>query len=144
MKTFNRITLLGRVGRAPEVRVSQGGVDSARFPLATDRNVREGEGWATTADWHNILCFERVARTVAERVTVGDVVLIDGELRYERWQDEAGQTRRTPRVVARTLSWLGRPEKRPSLAGAMAEQPAPEPVLSANEAALPEAVSVPF
>ncbi|MCB9793683.1 MAG: single-stranded DNA-binding protein [Alphaproteobacteria bacterium] len=144
MRTFNRITLLGRVGKPPEVRQSAKGVDVARLTLATNRPVRDGEQWVEQADWHNIVCFDQTARFVAERVAVGDALLVDGELRYEHWTDEAGQARRTPRVFARVLSWIGRPERPPSLSSAAAYADGPPPEAAANEPALPESVSVPF
>ncbi|MCB9758281.1 MAG: single-stranded DNA-binding protein [Alphaproteobacteria bacterium] len=116
MKTINQIFLVGRVGQPPQVKQRPGGVEVARFPLATDRRVRDGEGWSKTTDWHTIVAFDHAARLAAQYVKKGDAVAVVGDLRYERWEDDDGNPRRTANIVARSLTFFPDHRSKPSLA----------------------------
>lgn len=151
MKSINQVTLLGHVGRPPRVGQTHQGTEFAEFSLATNRPVREGEGWTSVAEWHNIVAYDHNARVAAQQLGKGDAVAIVGELRTERWEDERGQKRSTTRVLARTLSVLGRGrgENLAGYGGSSADprpadaRPAPaEPRPAAG--ALPEDVELPF
>ena len=64
-RTINRVELLGRVGAEPEMRYTQGDTAVTQLRLATDRRRQDGE---TTADWHVIVCWGKLAEAVHEYV----------------------------------------------------------------------------
>src|SRR5580704_6234515 len=60
LKGVNKVTLLGHVGKDPEIRATQGGTTAANFSLATSERHREGEEWVDHAEWHNLIAFQRI------------------------------------------------------------------------------------
>ena len=67
-RTINRVELLGRVGAEPEMRYTQGDTAVTQLRLATDRRRQNEE---TTADWHAIVCWGKLAEAVHEYVEQG-------------------------------------------------------------------------
>ena len=63
-RTINRVDLLGRVGTDPEMKYTQGGIAYTQLRLATDRRRQNGE---TTADWHTVVCWDKLAEAGAPR-----------------------------------------------------------------------------
>ena len=131
---INRVFLLGNLGRDPEVRSTASGTPVATFSLATNRRWkdREGERQEQT-EWHNVVCFARLAEIAGEYLTRGRQVFIEGRLHTQSWEDrESGQTRYRTEVVAERLQLLGQPgaggagQSAGSPAGAV-EDSGPEP-----------------
>jgi single-strand DNA-binding protein len=105
--TYNRVTLVGRAGSAPEVRFTQGGQRVATLNVATDRPVRAASTPVT--DWHRIVCWDRLAEIAAEHVVKGRLLFIEGSVTYRAWQDQQRQNHTTTEIVARELILLDRP-----------------------------------
>ena len=117
MRGLNRIVVVGRLGQEPELRVSKGNQPWVTFSVATNRGRRgEGDAWVEETDWHDVKVFGEDAERAARRLRKGSVVGVDGSLVYETWTDDAGQKRRRPRILARSVSFLS--DLRPLEAGA--------------------------
>jgi len=107
----NKVFLLGNLGRDPEVRQTASGTVVANFSLATSRrwNNRDGERREKT-EWHNVVCFARLAEIVGQHLTLGRQVFIEGRLQTRSWEDrQTGDTRYRTEVVAQKLQMLGQP-----------------------------------
>jgi primosomal replication protein N len=94
---YNRIILVGRLTRDPELRATPDGTSVVRFTLAVDRGMRAGEERQT--DFFDIVAFRQLADNVANYVTKGRLVLVEGNCRRAA----------TPTVratVARRMRWL--------------------------------------
>lgn len=93
--SVNRVILLGRLGKDPEVKYTQSGQALARFSLATDdRRKDESGNWVDQTEWHNIVVFGKQAETAGEYAKKGSLVYVEGKLRYRSWDDkESGQKR---------------------------------------------------
>jgi primosomal replication protein N len=94
---YNRIILVGRLTRDPELRATPDGISVVRFTLAVDRGMRAGEERQT--DFFDIVAFRQLADNVANYVTKGRLVLVEGRL----------HTRDIPTVratLARHMRWL--------------------------------------
>lgn len=97
MRGINRVTLIGRLGRDPELRTGVStGRKVATLSVATNRAFKRGDSWQEETDWHKVKCFDRLAEQVVKGVGKGDPVGITGTLMYDRWTDASGN----PRVMA--------------------------------------------
>ena len=106
--SVNKVILVGRLGKDPEVKYTQGGSPVARFTLATDEvyKDRTGEQQRRT-EWHNIVAWSKLAEICGEYLTKGKQVYIEGSIRSRQWEDQAGNKRTAFEIVAREMKMLG-------------------------------------
>lgn len=110
-KGVNKVTLLGHVGKDPEIRATQGGTTAANFSLATPER-KEGEEWVDHTEWHNLVAFQRTAEVVRDYVKKGSQILIEGKLQTQSWDDkESGQKRYKTVILISDLVLLGGQER---------------------------------
>jgi single-strand DNA-binding protein len=106
--SLNRVILLGRLGRDPEVRYAQSGTTVATLNLATDERRPDGSGgWKNETEWHRVVLFGKQADLAKQYLTKGREVLIEGSLRTRQWQDKDGQKRYTTEVVGQNMRFVG-------------------------------------
>jgi single-strand DNA-binding protein len=104
---INKVILIGNLGRDPETRYSQGGTPVTNFSVATSESWRDrqsGEQQERT-EWHNVVCFARLAEIAGEYLKKGSKVYIEGSLRTSSWEQD-GQKRYRTEVMARELQML--------------------------------------
>ena len=103
----NKVQLIGRLGRDPEVRATQENVPFARFSLATDTHWTDRNGEKQSrAEWHNVLAWGRLAEICGEYLRKGRLVFVEGRLQTRSWEDEAGQRHSRTEVVIHDLKIL--------------------------------------
>jgi len=132
--TVNRVILIGRLGKDPELKYTPSGAPVAKFSLATDEKFKDrntGELQSRT-EWHNIVAWNKLAEICGEYLTKGKLVFIEGSIRSRQWQDQAGNKRTAYDIVARNMQMLGsKGESERMPAGGMdhaaPERPAPPP-----------------
>src|SRR5205809_2416585 len=108
-RSVNKVTLLGRLGRDPEMKYTGSGTPFCRFSIATD------EGWTDKAtgekqertEWHNIVVWDRLAEICNEYLRKGRLVYIEGALQTREWDDQDGNKRKTTEIRARDMVMLG-------------------------------------
>ena len=103
----NKVILLGNVGRDPETRYAQNGTAVTRFSIATSeiwKDRSSGEQQERT-EWHNIVCFARLAEVAGEYLKKGSKVYIEGQLRTSSWEQD-GQKKYRTEVNAREMQML--------------------------------------
>ena len=103
----NKVILLGNVGRDPETRYAQNGTAVTRFSIATSeiwKDRSSGEQQERT-EWHNIVCFARLAEVAGEYLKKGSKVYIEGQLRTSSWEQD-GQKKYRTEVNAKALQML--------------------------------------
>ncbi|MCB9367481.1 MAG: single-stranded DNA-binding protein [Calditrichaeota bacterium] len=97
----NRVTLIGRLGRDPEMRYTPSGTAVARFSLATDENRKDQSGnWQTETTWHNIVVFGQSAERVSEQFKKGFLAYVEGKISIRNWEDKEGQKRTSYEILA--------------------------------------------
>ncbi|HEY5644450.1 MAG TPA: single-stranded DNA-binding protein [Pseudomonadales bacterium] len=104
---INKVILIGNLGRDPETRYSQGGTPVTSFSVATSESWRDrtsGEQQERT-EWHNVVCFARLAEIAGQYLKKGSKVYIEGSLRTSSWEQE-GQKRYRTEIMARDLQML--------------------------------------
>lgn len=108
MSGVNKVILVGRLGKEPEVRNLENGAVVANFSLATSESYKDrvtGERKEVT-EWHNIVLWRGLAEVAQKYLHKGDLVYIEGKLRTRSWEKE-GVTRYTTEVVADNMTMLG-------------------------------------
>ncbi len=104
---INKVMLIGNLGRDPETRYSQAGNAVTNFSVATSdswRDRQSGERQERT-EWHNVVCFSRLAEIAAQYLRKGSKVYIEGSLRTSSWEQE-GQKRYRTEIIARDMQML--------------------------------------
>jgi single-strand DNA-binding protein len=107
-KSVNRTTLLGHIGKDPDVRIVTNDNIVANLTLATNEVYRDkmGETHETT-EWHNLVAFGRTAEIVRDYVQKGSRIYVEGKIRTRKWDDkETGQTRYRTEIVIGDLTLL--------------------------------------
>jgi len=110
MPSVNKVILVGRLGKDPEIRSTAGGQTVARFSLATDDKYtdRNGEKQERT-EWHNIVAWAKLAEICGQYLRKGKLVYIEGAIRTDSWDDkESGQKRYKTEIIANTMQMLDR------------------------------------
>lgn len=108
---INRVTLIGNLGKAPEVRRLENGAVVAKFSLATNENYKDKSGeWQTDTEWHDIICWNKQAEKAESSLGKGTQVYLEGKLTHRTWQDKEGNNRKTTEVVASYFRVLSRNE----------------------------------
>ncbi len=105
----NRVVLIGRLGRDPEVRYTQSKQAVANFSLATnERWVDAGGNRQERTEWHNVVVWGKLAEICGQFLKKGKLVFIEGRLQTREWDDRDGNKRRTTEVVATNMQMLDR------------------------------------
>ena len=96
---LNRIILMGRLTRDPELRHTQNGTAVASFTLAVDRQFKDANG-DRQADFIDIVAWRQTGEFAAKYFTKGRMAVVEGRLQIRDWQDRDGNKRRSAEVVA--------------------------------------------
>lgn len=106
--SFNKITLVGNLGRDPELRYTPQGTPVCSFTLATNekRKDRAGETQDVTT-WFRVTLWGRQAETASQYLVKGRPVYIEGRLRMEEWTDRDNKQRYTLEVHATDMQFIG-------------------------------------
>jgi len=96
---MNICILMGRLTKDPVLRHTQQGTAVTSFTLAIDRPTKSGE--QRSADFIDVVCWERTAEFTAKFFTKGQRVAVDGRLQQRQWEDKDGNKRTSYEVVAR-------------------------------------------
>ena len=104
---INKVILIGNLGRDPETRYTQSGSAVANFSVATSEGWRDRQTneMQERTEWHNVVCFARLAEIAGEYLRKGSKVYIEGSLRTSSWESD-GQTRYRTEVIAREMQML--------------------------------------
>jgi single-strand DNA-binding protein len=108
-KSVNKVTLIGNLGKDPEVKYTPSGMAIARFTLATNDRFKDKEGnWQDKTEWHNLVAFQRTAEIVGEYLKKGRTVYVEGKLQTSSWDDkESGQKKYRTEIIVNDLVLLG-------------------------------------
>lgn len=99
--SINKVTLLGNVGKQPEIRTMTNGKEVASFSVATSESYKDKNGEKQTkTEWHNIVVFgDGLVGICKNYIHKGDKVYIEGKLQTRQWEDKMGSTHYTTEVV---------------------------------------------
>ena len=131
MGKLNKAMIIGRLGRDPEVRYTQGGQAVANFSIATDERWTDKSGEKNErTEWHKIVAWGRQAELAGEYLKKGRQVYVEGRLQTREYEDKEGVRRWSTEVVAQELQFLdsrGAGGQQDAVSASVAAQPAAEP-----------------
>jgi single-strand DNA-binding protein len=105
---LNKVQLIGRLGKDPELRTTQSNTSVCSFSIATTDKYKNKEGeWVENTEWHNIVTWANLADICAKYLQKGKQVYIEGKLQTRKWQDKDGADRYTTEIVANEMKMLG-------------------------------------
>lgn len=113
MSYINRVVIVGRLTRDPELRHTQGGTAVIEFSIAVndrEKNSASGE-WEDRANFFDVTAWGNLAETCSQYLAKGRLTGVDGSLRQDRWDDrETGQKRSKVKIVAQSVEFLDKPD----------------------------------
>ncbi|MBI1184154.1 single-stranded DNA-binding protein [bacterium] len=105
--SLNKVMLIGRLGKDPEVRYLDNNVAVARFSMATSEYYKDNTGnRIEKTEWHNIVVWRGLADIASKFLKKGSQVYIEGKLATRSWDDQKGEKRYTTEIVANELQML--------------------------------------
>ncbi len=106
--SFNKVIVVGNLGRDPEMKFTPQGTPVCTFSVATNerRRGREGEQQDVTT-WFRVTVWGRQAETASKYLTKGRSVYVEGRLHVDEWTDKQGKARFTLEVNATDVQFLG-------------------------------------
>ena len=111
---LNKIILMGRLGRDPEVRYTQSGTPVASFSLAVDRDFVDQATGRRSTDWIEVAAWNAKSKFVQQYFRKGQLAVVEGRLQILDWTDKEGGKRRTAEVVADQIYFAGAKTAPPS------------------------------
>ncbi len=136
MASVNKVTLIGNVGKDPELRYTPSGSAVCTLSLATNRTWKDkssGEKQQET-EWHRIALYDRLAEIAAEYLRAGSVAYIEGRLKTRKWQNKEGHDVYTTEIIADQLQLFSQREGGTERASAPRPAPAAAPRPAAKTA----------
>jgi len=106
MSGLNKVMLIGRLGRDPEMRYSANNTPICNFSLATSERIRKGDSFEEKTEWHKIVIFGNQAENASKFLKKGSLVFIDGKIQSRSYQDKDGNERNVTEIIANSINFL--------------------------------------
>jgi single-strand DNA-binding protein len=107
MRGVNKVTLVGNLGRDPDVQYIEGEIPVAKFPLATTEMRKERNGNVVSeTEWHTVVLWRGLAELASKYLHKGSLVYIEGRLRTRTWEDKDKNRRFQTEIVGENLVML--------------------------------------
>lgn len=104
---LNKIIIMGRLGRDPDVHYTQGGTPVASFSLAVDRDFVDQATGRRPTDWIGVVAWGAKAKFAQQYFRKGQLAAVEGRLQIRDWTDREGNKHRTAEVVAEQIYFAG-------------------------------------
>jgi single-strand DNA-binding protein len=112
MKTLNKVQLIGRLGKDPEVQKFDGDNMVVRFPLATNESYKDKNGQLVeSTDWHNIVAWRKLGQIAEQYIKKGMSIYVEGKIRSRSYDDKDGVKRYVTEIVADNFIMLDKKEE---------------------------------
>ena len=105
---LNKVTLIGRLGRAPETRYLTNGDAVCNFSLATDESWKDKNGQKQEhTEWHAITLYRRLAEIAGQYLKKGSLIYLEGKIQSRKYTDKQGVERTAYDIVCSEMKMLG-------------------------------------
>jgi single-strand DNA-binding protein len=107
----NRVTLIGNLGRDPEIRRLENGTAVGKFSVATNESYKDSSGeWQQQTEWHEVVVWRALAEQAEKALKKGALIFVEGKLSYRKYTDKNNVERTAVEIVANTFRLLERRE----------------------------------
>ncbi len=98
---YNKVTLIGHLGKDPEIRLLDENTKVARITLATNESYKGRDGeWQERTEWHNIVAWRGAAERAERQLKKGMLTFVEGKIGYRKYTDKEGIERYTTDITA--------------------------------------------
>ncbi|MDF1567422.1 MAG: single-stranded DNA-binding protein [Spirochaetaceae bacterium] len=104
---INKVVLVGRLTRDAEQSYTQSGFALLKFSIAVNRNRKQGDQWVEEVSFFDVTVFGRQGEAIANYMTKGKQVAVEGQLRQDRWEAQDGSKRSKVTIDANNIQLLG-------------------------------------
>lgn len=102
---LNRVTIIGNLGKDPEVRYTPGGEAVANFTVATNENWTDKQGQKQErVEWHRVVVWGKAAEACGEFLAKGRQVYVEGRLQTREWNNKEGVKQYTTEIIASPIA----------------------------------------
>ncbi|MDO8897854.1 MAG: single-stranded DNA-binding protein [Bacteroidales bacterium] len=112
MAGLNKVMLIGRLGKDPEVISFENGGKKMTVSLATSERYRDREGnWQDQTEWHNIVAWGNLASDIAEKrrnYIKGDLLFIEGKIKSRQYTDSQGVNKSITEIIAEKMNLISK------------------------------------
>lgn len=109
MSSLNKVMLIGRLGRDPEIRYAANGTPIVNMRIATDESYADRDGnKVERTEWHSVVVFQRQAENCKTYLAKGSLIFVEGSLQTRKWQDQQGQDKYSTEIKATRVQFLDR------------------------------------
>lgn len=105
--SFNRVTLLGRLGQDPELKYTPSGVAVCNFSLATSERFEKDGQKHERVEWHRVVVYGKLAELCSKYLAKGRQAFVEGRLQTRNWEDQSGQKKYSTEIIAQVVQFLG-------------------------------------
>ncbi len=103
----NKVILIGRLGKDPEIRYLPDGTMNTNFRIATDESYKDKNGEKVQkTEWHQIVTYRKLAEICGNYLVKGKLVFIEGRIQTRSWEDKDGVKRNTTEIIANNMQML--------------------------------------
>lgn len=107
--SLNKVMVIGRLGRDPELKYTQAGAPVCTLNVATDESYTDRDGnKVDKAEWHRVVVFQKAAENSSQYLAKGSLVFVEGSLQTRKWQDPQGQDRYVTEIRAHRVQFIDR------------------------------------
>ncbi len=106
---LNKVFLIGRLTRDPEIRFLPSGTQITTFSIAYNRNYKVNDEWKEETHYFDIEAYGQLAERLGKQLSKGIMILIEGRLRQGRWETSEGEKRSRVVVVAEKVNIVSKP-----------------------------------
>lgn len=106
--TINKVILIGRLGKDPDMKYTPSGVAVVNFSMATNYSIKDQDGnFIDKTEWHRIVAYGRTAEVAGEYLQKGRLVYVEGRIQSRSWEDQNGQKRYVTEIICSQMQLLG-------------------------------------
>lgn len=121
---LNKVQLIGRTGKDPEVKHLDGGQIVASFSLATTEKFKDKSGETKEkTEWHNCQAWGKLAEIIEKFLTKGKLIFVEGKIQYREYENKDGQKVRTTDIVLSDMKMLEKRDGQTAPESKPVEQP---------------------
>ena len=108
MSSINKVILIGRVGKDPDLRTLQSGKSVVNVTLATSSKYKDRNGdQAEDTQWHRLVAYDKLADIISQYVHKGSLIYVEGSLKYGKYTDKDGNEKSTTDIIINQMQMLG-------------------------------------
>ena len=105
---LNKVILIGRLGREPELRYMANGAAVCNFSVATSESWKDKNGQRhESTEWHNVTMYRKLAEIAGQYLTKGSQVYLEGKIQSRKYTDKNGVERTAYEIIANEMKMLG-------------------------------------